>query len=283
MALPTPSKAALHHARGHKTWGSADDDALDTAASFDFVDTTAFITSTAGVGQATAPADHPPNFGGALTGADIPASQLDASAAIVIPTMQAGPTHSINESNLDELPDHLNREGEHWAPGTTLLVRFPQSVEEIPEYFRNYDEGLDDESDVFEGTYGFVPEELQPLVMQALATWSDVANIQFREAEPDEEADFYFYGIPFAPAYSSFTGASSGISDHGTRIVINNGSGWPDIVPGTRVWETLVHERPRRAVGREVGILQDIPGPKLRLGPVEDGVCELHQGSRAAC
>jgi pyruvate kinase len=33
-------------------------------------------------------------------------------------------------------------------------------------------------------------------------------------------------------------------------------------------------------VGREVGILQDIPGPKLRLGPVDNGVCELHQGSR---
>jgi pyruvate kinase len=32
--------------------------------------------------------------------------------------------------------------------------------------------------------------------------------------------------------------------------------------------------------GREVGILQDIPGPKLRLGPVEGGVCELHAGSR---
>jgi pyruvate kinase len=33
-------------------------------------------------------------------------------------------------------------------------------------------------------------------------------------------------------------------------------------------------------VGREVGVLQDIPGPKLRLGPVEDGICELSTGSR---
>src|SRR3954466_29769 len=32
-------------------------------------------------------------------------------------------------------------------------------------------------------------------------------------------------------------------------------------------------------VGREVGILQDIPGPKLRLGPVDNGVCELHAGN----
>src|SRR3954462_9591728 len=33
-------------------------------------------------------------------------------------------------------------------------------------------------------------------------------------------------------------------------------------------------------VGREVGILQDIPGPKLRLGPVDNGVCELLPGGR---
>src|SRR3954452_17906445 len=33
-------------------------------------------------------------------------------------------------------------------------------------------------------------------------------------------------------------------------------------------------------VGKEIGILQDIPGPKLRLGPVDNGVCELHAGSR---
>jgi pyruvate kinase len=32
-------------------------------------------------------------------------------------------------------------------------------------------------------------------------------------------------------------------------------------------------------VGREIGILQDIPGPKLRLGPVEGGMCDLAQGS----
>jgi pyruvate kinase len=33
-------------------------------------------------------------------------------------------------------------------------------------------------------------------------------------------------------------------------------------------------------VGREIGILQDIPGPKLRLGPVDNGVCELHAGEQ---
>ena len=33
-------------------------------------------------------------------------------------------------------------------------------------------------------------------------------------------------------------------------------------------------------VGREVGILQDVPGPKLRIGPVENGVCELPVGGR---
>jgi pyruvate kinase len=41
-------------------------------------------------------------------------------------------------------------------------------------------------------------------------------------------------------------------------------------------------EKIRRAsesVGREVAVLQDVPGPKLRIGPVEDGVCELVAGS----
>src|SRR3954469_23633853 len=32
--------------------------------------------------------------------------------------------------------------------------------------------------------------------------------------------------------------------------------------------------------GRGVGILQDIPGPKLRLGAVDNGICELHAGSQ---
>src|SRR4051794_27173644 len=34
------------------------------------------------------------------------------------------------------------------------------------------------------------------------------------------------------------------------------------------------------AVGRDVAVLQDVPGPKLRIGPVAGGVCELEVGSR---
>ena len=33
------------------------------------------------------------------------------------------------------------------------------------------------------------------------------------------------------------------------------------------------------AVGREIGILQDVPGPKLRIGPVKGGAVRLHTGS----
>jgi pyruvate kinase len=33
-------------------------------------------------------------------------------------------------------------------------------------------------------------------------------------------------------------------------------------------------------VGREIGILQDVPGPKLRIGPVEGGMTRLHTGSQ---
>ena len=33
-------------------------------------------------------------------------------------------------------------------------------------------------------------------------------------------------------------------------------------------------------VGREVAVLQDVPGPKLRIGPVGGGVCQLDNGAR---
>jgi pyruvate kinase len=42
-------------------------------------------------------------------------------------------------------------------------------------------------------------------------------------------------------------------------------------------------EKLRRAAeraDRQVAVLQDIPGPKLRIGPVATGVCELHSGSQ---
>src|SRR3954468_23369853 len=32
--------------------------------------------------------------------------------------------------------------------------------------------------------------------------------------------------------------------------------------------------------GREIAVLQDVPGPKLRIGPVKDGVVNLDSGSR---
>src|SRR3954447_8813712 len=32
--------------------------------------------------------------------------------------------------------------------------------------------------------------------------------------------------------------------------------------------------------GREIAVLQDVPGPKLRIGPVKDGVTHLDSGSR---
>ena len=34
------------------------------------------------------------------------------------------------------------------------------------------------------------------------------------------------------------------------------------------------------AVGREVAVLGDLPGPKLRIGPVRDGVAELVRDAR---
>jgi pyruvate kinase len=39
----------------------------------------------------------------------------------------------------------------------------------------------------------------------------------------------------------------------------------------------LVREAAGRA-GRQVAILQDLPGPKLRIGPLADGIAELKPG-----
>src|ERR671934_1951667 len=41
----------------------------------------------------------------------------------------------------------------------------------------------------------------------------------------------------------------------------------------------MIREASER-VGREIAILQDVPGPKLRIGPVEDGVIELGTGTQ---
>jgi pyruvate kinase len=51
---------------------------------------------------------------------------------------------------------------------------------------------------------------------------------------------------------------------------------------GTRDEHAEAVERIRdaaRGLGREIGILGDLPGPKLRLGNLEDGIAVLHSGS----
>src|ERR671936_468859 len=42
---------------------------------------------------------------------------------------------------------------------------------------------------------------------------------------------------------------------------------------------TMIRQASER-VGREVAVLQDVPGPKLRIGPVQGGVTELGTGTR---
>src|SRR3954467_14957334 len=49
--------------------------------------------------------------------------------------------------------------------------------------------------------------------------------------------------------------------------------------PEERAEPVELIRRASENVGKEIGILQDIPGPKLRLGPVDNGVCELHAGN----
>ncbi len=50
---------------------------------------------------------------------------------------------------------------------------------------------------------------------------------------------------------------------------------------GTRESQAATAERVREAAdraGRQVAILQDLPGPKLRIGPLRDDIAELHAG-----
>ena len=208
----------------------------------------------AAVVDAPAPAlaaDAPPSVGFGIQTENVasPAVPQFGPGLVLDAPSQAGPSHSINESNLEELLDHLNRHDDgsvsQWAPGATLRIGFPQSFEEIPQFCldRDAEDGVLDG-----GLVGFFSEAEQALVWQALATWSDIADIHFVPAEAGEEADIYFYGKTFTIPY---TGASSGIdADHGSRIVINYDIfGFPNLEPGTRGFETLVHE-----IGHSLGL-----------------------------
>src|SRR5215210_7414302 len=57
---------------------------------------------------------------------------------------------------------------------------------------------------------------------------------------------------------------------------LNFAHGSPEQHAETAGWIRQAAER----VGREVAILGDVPGPKLRLGPVAGGVAELGRGSQ---
>ncbi len=186
----------------------------------------------------SAPATVQPSFGAPT------AQAIDLTPA---PAPQAGgiggPVESIDEDNLEDLYDHLYRDSDDWGGGATLRVGFPQSYEQIPEHFRNIDDGSD-----YTGNHRFFDETQQGHAWQALYTWSDVANITFVPADPGEEADIYIYALEFA---NNFGGVSTGVDhDHGSRIALNTFLGFlPDVQPGSGGFETLVHE-----IGHSLGL-----------------------------
>jgi Ca2+-binding RTX toxin-like protein len=155
-----------------------------------------------------------------------------------------GPTESIDESNLIDLYDHLYRDSADWGGGATVRIGFPQSYDQIPDYFQD----ADDESPNIWGNHVFFDEVQQGHTWQALATWSDVANINFIPVDPGEEADIYFYGLEFAIVAG---GLSSGVDHtHGSRIAINTFLGMvPDLQPGSPGFQTLIHE-----IGHSIGL-----------------------------
>jgi len=145
------------------------------------------------------------------------------------------PMHSIGEDNLDELPDHLNRDGNHWSPGAVLRIAFPQSLEQIPDQFHDID-GLDSN---LSGLSFFSPAQ-QNLAMQAFGLWADVADIGFTMVGPDEEADIYLYAMDLAPGAGGYT-STFDVSE-GIRIVLDTGIAMPDLNPGAFGFRALVHE-----------------------------------------
>lgn len=189
--------------------------------------------------NAPAPAEH------VAAGAGIaPLSPQAVAPVIVSPPMQGGPEHSIDESNLDELLDHLNVWPDgwdtQWTPGTTLRIGFPQSLDHIPDYFRDWD-GLGDAQEAAEKGLTFFSPAQQLEAMRAVYTWSDLANIHFDPVDPGEEADVYFYAMVTDPTSAA---ASTGVdTDHGSRIVFNTtGAAWPDLAEGTFGFHAAVHE-----------------------------------------
>ena len=169
-----------------------------------------------------------------------PSPQADVPV-IVSPPMQGGaPTNSIDEDNLDDLLEQLNSDGVQWEPGTVLRVGFPQSLDDIPDHFRDED-GLDDAEDAAEKGLTFFSSSQQNDTMQALETWSDTANILFTPVDPGEEADIYVYAMIFEGAADA---SSTGIdSSHGSRIAFNTvGNAWPDLQPGTFGFHAMIHE-----------------------------------------
>ena len=155
------------------------------------------------------------------------AQPLDSSGVFASPPAPFAfvPMHSIGEDNLEELIDHLNRDGEQWEPGAVLHVGFPQSLGDDSGLFPRHGRSRR----LVEAAIGglsFFSGPSRTLVMQALGHWADVANITFTIVEPGEEVDIYFYALEYG---GRLGGNSSGVNEtHGSRIVSPTGEGGPD-------------------------------------------------------
>jgi Ca2+-binding RTX toxin-like protein len=166
-------------------------------------------------------------------------------------SIPSGPTHSIGAGNLDELMDHINRDGAKWDPtdpdgGVTLRIAFPQDYYDIPLHFRMLD-GFDTPEEAFDKGLAFFDADQQAFVMHAAQAWTDMAKVRFVLVDPDEEAaDIYFY----TKNLTNGAGNSTGIdATHGSRIAIDVADGWPDMQPGGGAFRMMMHE-----IGHSIGL-----------------------------
>ncbi len=164
-----------------------------------------------------------------------------------------GEKKSITESNLEELLDHLNRDGDSWSY-TDLDVAFPQSVNQLdPDDIGTYTlpkaEGL--------VAFDAFNAEQQAAAEAALQLWEDISGLTFSVVAPGEAADVYFFGRESEdyPDGSGIAGQSTGVDEEdGSKITINTAkSAWTNMGIGDSGFNTLIHE-----IGHTIGF--DHPG-----------------------
>lgn len=181
--------------------------------------------------------------------ADGEVQQLDLDDELTTIALAGGPKKSINGGNLEDLMDHLHRDGEAWGV-TNLSVAFPQSINDLPDIWKaNYQQPEANGLDAF---VAFDSDRISNAI-KALTHWSNLTELHFTLADPGEQAHIYFMGREYVS--EDLAGRSTGVDEVNSSVVLlnTNGNAWDTTNPGQSGYRTLLHE-----VGHSIGF--DHPG-----------------------